>query len=161
MSHAAPSSPDGTVEPQTGEAHGAGTSSAATALVHLSRTDLTLADPGDDVRGRHIHDVAREDLGVVEDLLIDPDQRRVRMLVIATGGLLGIGVERSYLPVEAVTDITDETVRIGQARHHVAGAPAYDPDLTDEPPLVDRLGYYGEVYGYYGYTPFWGGSPRS
>lgn len=157
MSHAASPEPSTTeqVTGETADGRAAATAGGPQPLVHLGDSDLTLADPDDDVRGRRVHDVAREDLGVVDDLLVDPEHQRVRMLVISTGGLLGIGAERSYLPVEAVTDITDEVVRIGQDRHHVAAAPVYDPDLTDGPPLVDRLGYYGSVYGYYGYMPFW------
>jgi len=41
-------------------------------------------------------------------------------------------------------------VVVDQTRERIAGSPAYDPDLTYD------QGYYGGLYGYYGYAPYWG-----
>ncbi len=48
-----------------------------------------------------------------------------------------------------MTGLRDAAVLINQTRERVTGAPAYDPELTEE-------SYYDNVYGYYGYAPFWG-----
>lgn len=119
-------------------------------LHRLSDSNLTLADAGADIRGRRVRDVAGDEIGKVDDLLIDDGERKVRFLEVASGGVLGIGETKVLLPVEAVTSVGAEEVRINQSREKVSGAPRYDPELTEASHL-------GDIYGYYGYTtPFWG-----
>jgi sporulation protein YlmC with PRC-barrel domain len=120
------------------------------ALVKLGDTDLTVADPREDIRGRQVIDRQGEDLGHVDALLIDDRESKVRFLRIASGGFLGIGEHTFLLPVDAITRITADQVFVDQTRERVAGAPAYDPDLTYE------HNYYGGLYDYYGYVPYWG-----
>ncbi len=52
--------------------------------------------------------------------------------------------------MDAVTRIDDDHVHVDQTREHITGAPTYDPDLA-----YDQE-YYGGLYGYYGYQPYWG-----
>lgn len=117
-------------------------------LVPLHDSDQTIA-ADDDIRGRTVRDAGGEEVGEVEDLLIDTTERKVRFLVVASGGFLGLGEHRSYIPIDAVTGVDDDEVRIDQSREQMAGAPAYDPELIN-----DRE-YNENVLGYYGYTPFW------
>lgn len=119
-------------------------------LSKLSDTGQTVADPAEDIRGRKVKDKGGEDIGRVDDLLIDDHDHKVRFLRVEHGGILGFGATASFIPVDAISRITDDDVQISQARRHVADAPGYDPDLAD------ATGYYGDLYGYYGYTPFWG-----
>lgn len=121
-----------------------------TSLVKLSDSDQVLADPAEDVRGHRVYDRDGEDLGKVDDLLIDTDEHKVRMLRVEHGGILGIGATAVFIPVDAVTGITDDTVHVGEPRDRVASAPEYDPEVIDEPE------YYRSLYGYYGYAPYWG-----
>ncbi|MEV4703165.1 PRC-barrel domain-containing protein [Actinoplanes sp. NPDC049316] len=123
---------------------------SATSLVKLSDSDRVLADPADDIRGRKVSDPGGEELGRVEDLLIDEDEGKVRFLRVEHGGILGFGATPSFVPVDAITDIADETVFVGESRDRVAGAPRYDPDL------VQGNEYFDQLYGYYGYMPYWG-----
>ncbi|HET8928433.1 MAG TPA: PRC-barrel domain-containing protein [Microbacterium sp.] len=118
-------------------------------LIPLSDSDKTVSGADEDIRGFEVKDADGEDLGTVDDLLIDDAASRVRFFVVASGGFLGLGEQKSFLPVDAITSIADGEVRIGQSRARIAGAPPYDPALVN-----DRE--YGEnVFGYYGYTPFW------
>ncbi|WP_239127690.1 PRC-barrel domain-containing protein [Asanoa siamensis] len=117
--------------------------------MRLSDTGRTVADPREDVRGKHVKDSDGTDIGTVADLLVDADEGRVRFLRVEHGGILGFGATPSFVPVEAVTAVLDEAVLIDQSSDRVAGAPRYDPELTDQ------ADYYGDVYGYYGYPPFW------
>jgi hypothetical protein len=59
---------------------------AKAALVRLSNTDLTVADRADDIRGLDVLDISGEELGEVDDLLIDNAERKVRFLEVASGG---------------------------------------------------------------------------
>lgn len=125
------------------------TTEPAHVLTMLSDTGRTIADPSQDVRGLTVRDVSGESLGTVDDLLVDADVDRVRMLRIKHGGLLGFGAEVSLLPIEAVTRLGEDEVVVDQTRDRVASAPIYDPDLGDQ------SGYYNNLYGYYGYAPYW------
>jgi hypothetical protein len=73
----------------------------------------------------------------------------VRFLEIASGGFLGIGRDKTYLPVDAIRSITDDTVTIDQSRDVVANAPDYDPAM-----VRDRDSY-SSLLDYYGYGPYW------
>lgn len=126
------------------------TTESPKALVHLTDTDLTTADPDDDVRGRTLVDRNGDEVGEIDDLLIDPDERKVRFLQVGSGGFLGIGEKKQLIPVDAVVRVDDDSVHLGTERTRVASAPAYDPDLIHEQPT-----YYEDLYGYYGYPPFW------
>jgi sporulation protein YlmC with PRC-barrel domain len=119
----------------------------------LSDTELTIADPAEDIRDRKVVDRDGEELGEVYDLLINDHDKRVHFLEVASGGLLGIGETKFLLPVEAIIRIREDTVYVNQTRQHIAGAPAYDPDLIYEDASE---GYYGDVYKHYGYPPYWG-----
>lgn len=117
-------------------------------LVKLSESGKRVAAEGADINGRTVRDADGEEVGTVDDLLIDPDEDVVRFLVVASGGVLGIGKETSFIPVEAVRHVDDE-IHIDLNRGALAGAPGYDPLL-----VPDRT-YYDELYRYYGYAPYW------
>lgn len=118
-------------------------------LRKLSDTGHTVASEDDDIRGRDVKDRDGNDLGKVDDLLVDPEQNKVRFLVIASGGFIGIGETKSFIPVDAISEVSSDEVRLDQQRDYVAGAPAYDPDLVEE------QDFYQNVYSYYGYAPYW------
>jgi len=125
------------------------TSASKATLVKLSDTNLALADPSEDIRGRDVMDISGEELGEVDNLLIDEQEHKVRFLQVSSGGFLGLGATKFLLPVEAITRITEDTVYVNQSRERVASAPRYDPDLVDERYVTD-------IYGHYGYPPYWG-----
>jgi sporulation protein YlmC with PRC-barrel domain len=118
-------------------------------LIRLSDTHLTVLDPAQDVRGRKVIDTNGQDLGVVDDLIIDDTDKHVRFLRVADGGFLGIGGQKFLIPVDALIRVTRDAVQIDRTRDHVAAGPAYDPELMGRSNLE-------QLYGYYGLTPFWG-----
>jgi CBS domain-containing protein/sporulation protein YlmC with PRC-barrel domain len=118
-------------------------------LVRLSDTNLTLADRAEDITGLKILDMSGEELGSVNDLFIDEQDRKVRFLEVSSGGFLGLGATKFLLPVEAITRLSVDVVHINQSRERVAGAPHYDPTLVEER-------YVSDVYSHYGYPPYWG-----
>lgn len=120
----------------------------AALLLKLSDTDLFIANRSEDIRGRTARYVNGEKIGNIEDLLIDSHDNQVRMLRVEHGGILGFGATPSFVPVEAISRVTDDDVQPRQAGTQVADAPRSDPELTDE------TEFYGQVYGYYGYPPY-------
>lgn len=116
-------------------------------LVSLEDSDLTLADPADDLRGMTVVDPHKHRVGTVDDLIIDDDERRVRLLVVSSGGILGLGLSTRLVPVDAVTRI-DEQVHIAAAHTQVHDARSDD--------VGDRTLAYRDMCAAYGYPPFWG-----
>lgn len=120
-------------------------------LVKLEDSGKILADKREDIRGYFVKAASGEDIGAVEDLLIDLDEEKVRFLVVASGGFLGIGKDKSFIPVDAIKSIDENQteVLLDRTRDQVAGAPAYDPDLADD------KSFYEGIYGHYGFSPYW------
>lgn len=126
------------------------TSALTSTLIPLSDSNLTLAEPDADIRGREVLDQNGEELGEVDDLLVDDSEHLVRFLKVKSGGFLGIGAEMTFIPVDAVTKITENTVQVSLTREHISGAPRYNPEVVQEPD------HYSDLYGYYGFQPYWG-----
>jgi sporulation protein YlmC with PRC-barrel domain len=118
-------------------------------LVKLGDTDLTVADHAEDIRGRKVLDREREEIGKIDDLFIDQKEQKVRFLEVSAGGFLGLGETKFMIPVDAITAISADEVRIDQTRERVTGAPRYTPELADRRYLVN-------MYRHYGYAPYWG-----
>src|SRR5690606_41386570 len=92
-------------------------------ILRLSDTDLVLSQPDEDVRGRKVIDADGNDIGHVDDLMIDDREKKVRFLRVASGGFLGIGRTKVLIPVDVIQKITRDTVQIDRTREHVAGSP--------------------------------------
>jgi sporulation protein YlmC with PRC-barrel domain len=118
-------------------------------LVKLDDTDLTVADSAEDVRGRRVLDKNGQEIGKVDALMIDDQEAKVRSLQVGSGGFLGMGKDKTLIPVDAVRRVDEDHVHIDETRERVAGAPPYDPALTYD------QSYWGGLYGYYGYGPYW------
>jgi sporulation protein YlmC with PRC-barrel domain len=125
---------------------------ARTRLVKLADTKLTI-DPDEDVRGQRVYDRGEQEIGKVADLLVDEAERRVRFIEVESGGVLGIGAKEVLIPVDAISYVGEDGVRVDQTRDRISGAPRYDPSL-------DEQKYWTDVYGYWGYNPFWAAGYR-
>lgn len=123
-------------------------SGGSSRLLPLSASGRRVAGEEEDIREWTIRDADGEELGTVDELLVDEGEEKVRFLQGRQGGVLGIGAETFLLPIDTVTRLDDGVVHVAPDRTSVAGAPAYDPELTE-----DR--YYEDLYGYYGVGPFW------
>ena len=116
----------------------------------------TVARADDDVRGRKVLDNMGNKVGTVEGLMVDDAANKVRFLRVECGGFLGLGATHVMIPVDAITAIASDAVTIDRGGEHLHGAPRYDPALVAD--FDER--YWGDVYGYYGFAPFWGPTYR-
>lgn len=121
-------------------------------IVRLGDTDMELVGSTADVRGHRVGDPDGDEFGKVEELLVDTAANRVRFLEVSTGGFLGIGKDRFTIPVDAVTDITGDRVWISRLASEVSNGPSYQSLGAREG--GDRR-YWTDVYGYYGFSPYW------
>lgn len=118
-------------------------------LLALSETDRTIADPAADVRGRKVVDSNGDEIGTVDDLLVDDEENKVRFLRIGSGGFLGIGKDHVLVPVDAIERVEDEQVHISRDRARMDDVPTYDPEV------IQDEAYYANLYGWWGYNPYW------
>lgn len=123
-------------------------------LTRLRDNDKTVSSSDVDIRGRMVRDKDGQELGRIDGLMIDDVGGRVRFMEVGSGGFLGFGENKSFIPVDAITRITADDVYISHSREHVAGAPRYDPDL-----VAEDANYFFGLYPYYGYRNFASGWP--
>ncbi len=115
-------------------------------LIRLSDSDLILEDQTQDVRGLDVYDTNGEEIGTVEGLYVDEEERKVRFLDVAAGGFLGLGEKNLLIPVEAVREVNEDGVVVDKSREKVAGSPPFDTSVVPQAP------YQRDIYDYYGYT---------
>lgn len=92
-----------------------------------------------------------ENLGKIEDLVIDPNTARVDYAVLSFGGFLGVGDKLFAVPLEAMKMSPEEKRFILDVdKERLKQAPGFDKDHWPE--RSDRA-FGTKVYNYYGYTP--------
>ena len=104
-----------------------------------------IGDPVVNLRG--------EDLGKIEDLVIDPNSGRVDYAVLSFGGFLGMGDKLFAVPLEAMKlSPEDKRFILDVDKERLKQAPGFDKDHW--PDASDRA-FGTKVYNYYGYEPRW------
>jgi sporulation protein YlmC with PRC-barrel domain len=127
--------------------------------VYLGRSGLELARRADDVRGLTVVDPNGHRLGDVDDVVIDAHERRVRLLSVVSGGILGLGRSERLIPVETVTKVDDRVhvdrdhVDVHTLRSRTGGGPGLRREQHEAQPPGPPS--FREVYDRFGVTPFW------
>jgi sporulation protein YlmC with PRC-barrel domain len=100
-------------------------------FVKLSDSDFVFENPEQDIRGKDVYDVHGEQIGSVDDLYIDGQERKVRFLEVGAGGFLGVGEKHLLVPVECVMEVGEARVTIEPGRREkVAGPPPFDTTVV-------------------------------
>ena len=116
-------------------------------MVALGISDLVPVNDDDDVRGMRVIDPNGHRVGQVDEIVVDEEERRARLLVVTSGGVLGLSEDRRLVPVEAIARVNDD-IHLHHTLDDVKRGTEYDPALADQPD-------YARAYDYYGYVPFW------
>jgi sporulation protein YlmC with PRC-barrel domain len=105
------------------------------------------------LKGDAVRNAAGEDLGKIEDFMLDMGTGRVRYAVLSFGGVLGIGNKLFAVPPEALTiDTKNECLVLDADKESLQDAPGFDKD--NWPNFADAtLGQ--QIYEYYGHEPYW------
>ncbi|KQW50931.1 hypothetical protein ASC77_25060 [Nocardioides sp. Root1257] len=132
-------------------------------LAYLASTDLQsqLLPSTPDLRGMVVVDPHGLRLGEVADLVIDVAERRPRLISVLSGGLLGLTVGETLVPVEAIEQV-DGRVRIAWSSalahahllHHLTHRAPGRPS-GPEPGSHDWLTRVTTAYEAFGIRPFW------
>jgi sporulation protein YlmC with PRC-barrel domain len=94
-----------------------------------------------------------EDLGKIEDLMIDPEQGRVGYAVLSFGGFLGMGDKLFAVPLQALQlSREDKRFILDVDKERLKNAPGFDKDKW--PDISDRS-FGTTVYSYYNTKPYW------
>jgi hypothetical protein len=94
-----------------------------------------------------------EDLGKIEEIMIDMERGHVAYAVLSFGGFLGLGNKWVPVPWDALTLQSDEKVLILKIeKEKLQKAPNFDPATL--PDLADRQ-WGAVIHAYYGYPPYW------
>jgi len=108
---------------------------------------------GSSLKGDRVVKYKGEDLGKIEEILIDLDRGRVAYAVLSFGGFLGLGDKLFAIPWQAFSvDTTKKQLVLNADKELLDKAPGFDknnwPDMAD-------LSLGSTLYGYYGYKPYW------
>ena len=103
--------------------------------------------------GARVRNHAGENLGKIDELMVDLDSGRIAYAVLSFGGFLGLGDKLFAIPWGALVLDEDEKVFIlNVERELLENAPGFDkddwPDMTDQ-----RWGT--DIHSYYGVRPYW------
>jgi sporulation protein YlmC with PRC-barrel domain len=105
------------------------------------------------ITGDKVRNSGGDDLGHLEEIVIDLEGGRVSYAVLASGGFLGLGDKFFAIPWDLLTVDTDnKELVLDVSKETIQNAPGFDkdnwPDTTDRSWIVD-------VYRYYGREPYW------
>jgi sporulation protein YlmC with PRC-barrel domain len=103
---------------------------------------------GDRVRNR-----AGEDLGTIEEIMLDVQSGRVAYAVLSFGGFLGIGDKLFAVPWESLElNTSDHEFILNVDKSTLENAPGFDkntwPDMAD-------TNWGADIHRHYGRDPYW------
>jgi sporulation protein YlmC with PRC-barrel domain len=105
-----------------------------------------------DLLGNTVRDPQGDDVGKMEDLMIDLQSGYLASAIITLGGIPELADKYYPVPLEVLSfDPVNHTFHISVDRETLEQAPAFDRERL---PKVDRQGLI-DVYAAYGYTPYW------
>lgn len=119
------------------------------ALYRLTGAVAGLPNAIDDLRRRTVFGAGHTRLGTVSAVLVDEWEHRPRFVVVASGGLAGIGRRHRVVPVDRITGTTVDDVFLDVTPDELADGPGYAPQRITERDYLER------VYGHYERTPCW------
>ena len=118
----------------------------ATSTQHAVLSAGTLT--GDRVRNRE-----NEDLGKIEDIMLDVGSSRIAYAVLSFGGFLGMGDKHFAIPWDALElDTANEGFILNVDKQTLEDAPGFDKN--DRPDFADRT-WGASIHEHYRQTPYW------
>ena len=103
--------------------------------------------------GDNVRNDQGEDLGKLEEIMLDLDSGCIAYAVLSFGGFLGLGDKLFAIPWEALTVDTDtEEIVLNVPQERLENAPGFDKDNW---PLTGDTDWLASIYDFYGYEPYW------
>ena len=110
--------------------------------------------PASKIIGETVVNRQSENLGKIDELVIDAEKNRVLYAVLSFGGLMGMGNKLFAMPWEAFEfSTTENKLILNVDKEKLKAAPGFEKG-DKWPDFKDKL--WGEsIYNYYDYTPPW------
>jgi sporulation protein YlmC with PRC-barrel domain len=103
--------------------------------------------------GDRVRNAAGEDLGKIEEIMLDVPSGRVAYAVLSFGGFLGMGNKLFAVPWEALSlDQENHEFILNVGKDTLENAPGFDKDNW---PDMANASWGEKIYNYYGKTPYW------
>jgi sporulation protein YlmC with PRC-barrel domain len=101
----------------------------------------------------HVKNAAGEELGKIEDLMIDLHSGRIAYAVLSFGGFLKMGNKLFAIPWEALTlDAVKKEFILHVDKSRLENATGFDKD--NWPNMADPA-FGSTLYRHYGFKPYW------
>jgi sporulation protein YlmC with PRC-barrel domain len=105
-----------------------------------------------DLMGMAIKNYQDEKLGKVEDLAVDVESGRIVEVIIATGGIMGMGSSLTAVPPEVLhQEVGHKILRLDVSGEKLAAAPRFDSANWDQSTQSNQV---TDVYSYYAIQPY-------
>ena len=105
------------------------------------------------IMGDTVRNTRGEELGTLEEIMLDLDSGQVAYAVLSFGGFLGFGDKLFAIPWQALSvDTENKEIVLAVSKEKLENAPGFEQD--DWPRSVEPS-WMAEVYSYYGYEPYW------
>ncbi len=112
----------------------------------------------DTLQGDKVMNHQGDDLGTIEDIMIDVQRGRVAYAVMSCGGFLGMGEKLFAIPWNALTlDASRHCFVLDADRERFEKAPGFDKDHW--PSMADNS-WATQVHDFYGVRPYWSDGAR-
>jgi len=103
--------------------------------------------------GDRVVNTKGEDVGTIDEIMIDVPNGRVAYAVLSFGGFLGLGDKLFAIPWNHLAlDEDNQVFILNVDRETLKRAPGFDKD--NWPDMSDR-NWGAKVYSYYGSQPYW------
>lgn len=105
------------------------------------------------LEGNQVVNADGEDLGEIEDIMLDVPNGRIAYAVLSFGGFLGMGDKLFAIPWGALTlDADNKCFVLNVAKERLQNAPGFDQEHW---PSMADMTWAREIHSYYGLRPYW------
>jgi sporulation protein YlmC with PRC-barrel domain len=105
------------------------------------------------ILGAKVVNAEREDLGTIEDLVLDSRDDKVAYAILSFGGFLGMGDKHFAIPWQALAfDISQKLAVLNIDKNRLKNAPGFDKDNW---PDMTNTEWGVRIHNHYGYKPYW------
>jgi hypothetical protein len=105
------------------------------------------------ILGAKVINAQAEDLGRIEDIVLDARNNRVAYAILSFGGFLGLGDRHFALPWEALSfDLSQRVAVLDIDKDRLRNAPGFEKENW---PDLSNPSWGSQIYRHYGYKPYW------
>jgi hypothetical protein len=105
------------------------------------------------ILGAKVLNRENQDLGTIEDLVVDSRDSRIAYAILSFGGFLQMGDKHFAIPWAALAfNVAEKVAVLNVDKDRLKNAPGFDKDHW--PDMADTE-WGSQIHGHYGYRPYW------